>query len=143
MNLHPVVSVSKDKHDTILELDTDLSPYYIGKKNLYGYNPSTHSFTRYRFDKQGVSVELLNRFDTLQRLYVSHDQLENFTRYIISPTKKYIEYVGLEDKIKEETHLEIYADVDEDEYALISLMGTYEDGKDLCVLIHIVMKPLI
>ena len=127
--LHPVVSVSKDKHDTILELDTDLSPYYIGKKNLYGYNPSTHSFTRYRFDKQGVSVELLNRFDTLQRLYVSHDQLENFTRYIISPTKKYIEYVGLEDKIKEETHLEIYADVDEDEYALISLMGTYEDGK--------------
>ena len=42
--LHPVVSVSKDKHDTILELDTDLSPYYIGKKNLYGYNPSTHSF---------------------------------------------------------------------------------------------------
>ena len=127
--LHPVVSVSKDKHDTILELDTDLSPYYIGKKNLYGYNPSTHSFTRYRFDKQGVSVELLNRFDTLQRLYVSHDQLENFTRYIISPTKKYIEYVGLEDKIKEETHLEIYADVDEDEYALITLMGTYEDGK--------------
>ena len=127
--LHPVVSVSKDKHDTILELDTDLSPYYIGKKNLYGYNPSTHSFTRYRFDKQGVSVELLNRFDTLQRLYVSHDQLENFTRYIISPTNKYIEYVGLEDKIKEETHLEIYADVDEDEYALITLMGTYEDGK--------------
>ena len=127
--LHPVVSVSKDKHDTILELDTDLSPYYIGKKNLYGYSPSTHSFTRYRFDKQGVSVELLNRFDTLQRLYVSHDQLENFTRYIISPTKKYIEYVGLEDKIKEETHLEIYADVDEDEYALITLMGTYEDGK--------------
>ena len=47
-------------------------------------------FTRYRFDKQGVSVELLNRFDTLQRLYVSHDRLENFTRYIISPTKKYI-----------------------------------------------------
>ena len=127
--LHPVVSVSKDKHDTILELDTDLSPYYIGKKNLYSYSPSTHSFTRYRFDKQGVSVELLNRFDTLQRLYVSHDQLENFTRYIISPTKKYIEYVGLEDKIKEETHLEIYADVDEDEYALITLMGTYEDGK--------------
>ena len=102
--LHPVVSVSKDKHDTILELDTDLSPYYIGKKNLYNYSPSTHSFTRYRFDKQGVSVELLNRFDTLQRLYVSHDQLENFTRYIISPTKKYIEYIGLEDKIKEETH---------------------------------------
>lgn len=127
--LHPTVSVTKDKHDTILELETDLSPYYMGKKSLYSYSSSTHSFTRYRFDKQGVSVELLNRFDTLQRLYVSHDQLENFTRYIISPTKKYIEYIGLEDQIKEETHLEIYADVDEDEYALITLMGTYEDGK--------------
>ena len=70
----------------------------------------------------------MNRFDTLQRLYVAHEQLENFTRYIISPTKKYIEYVGLEDTIQEESHLEIYADVDEDEYALVSLIGTYEDG---------------
>lgn len=36
--------------------------------------------------------------------------------------------VGLEDTIQEESHLEIYADVDEDEYALVSLIGTYEDG---------------
>lgn len=127
--LRPVVSVTKDKHDTILELETDLTPYYIGKKSLYKFDRKDFTFTCHSFDKQGVTVELLKRFDTFQRLYVAHDQLENFTRYIISPTKKYIDYVGLEDKIQEETHLEIYADVDEDEYALVSLIGTYEDGK--------------
>ena len=30
--LHPVVSVSKDKHDTILELDTDLSPTILVRR---------------------------------------------------------------------------------------------------------------
>lgn len=127
--LHPVVSVTKDKHDTILELETDLTPYYIGKKGLYKFDRDDFAFTCHSFDKQGVTVELLKRFDTFQRLYVAHEQLENFTRYIISPTKKYIEYVGLEDTIQEESHLEIYADVDEDEYALVNLIGTYEDGK--------------
>ena len=127
--LRPVVSVTKDKHDTILELETDLTPYYIGKKSLYKFDREDFTFTCHSFDKQGVTVELLKRFDTFQRLYVAHEQLENFTRYIISPTKKYIDYVGLEDKIQEETHLEIYADVDEDEYALVNLIGTYEDGK--------------
>ena len=127
--LRPVVSVTKDKHDTILELETDLTPYYIGKKSLYKFDREDFTFTCHSFDKQGVTVELLKRFDTFQRLYVAHEQLENFTRYIISPTKKYIDYVGLEDKIQEETHLEIYADGDEDEYALVNLIGTYEDGK--------------
>ena len=120
--LHPVVSVTKDKHDTILELETDLTPYYIGKKGLYKFDRDDFAFTCHSFDKQGVTVELLKRFDTFQRLYVAHEQLENFTRYIISPTKKYIDYVGLEDKIQEETHLEIYADVDEDEYDLVNLI---------------------
>ena len=126
---HPVVQVSQDEHDTIFELETDLYPYYMGQKNLYHYNASTHEITRYSFDKQGVCIELLHRFEQYQRLYVSHEQMENFTRYIISPTQNFIDFKGLQTKIQEESHLEIYADVDEDEYALVSLLGTYADGK--------------
>ena len=32
--LHPMVSVTKDKHDTILELETNIAPYFSGK-NVY------------------------------------------------------------------------------------------------------------
>ena len=69
--------VTKDKHDTILELETNIAPYFAGKRCLYQYTPSDFTITRYPFDKQGVTIELLNRFDTLQRLYVAHEQLEN------------------------------------------------------------------
>lgn len=128
-NFRPVVEVTKDEHDTIFELKSDLYLYYAGKNDLYTYDHSDHLITRFPFDKQGVTMELMHRFDRVQRLYVSHDQMEDFMRYIISPTKKYIDYQGLDSDIQEESHLEIYADVDEDEYALVNILGTYTDGK--------------
>lgn len=128
-NFRPVVKVTKDEHDTIFELKSDLYLYYAGKNDLYTYDHSSHLITRFPFDKQGVTMELMHRFDRVQRLYVSHDQMEDFMRYIISPTKKYIDYQGLDSDIQEESLLEIYADVDEDEYALVNILGTYADGK--------------
>ena len=128
-NFRPVVKVTKDEHDTIFELKSDLYLYYAGKNDLYTYDHSNHLITRFPFDKQGVTMELMHRFDRVQRLYVSHDQMEDFMRYIISPTKKYIDYQGLDSDIQEESLLEIYADVDEDEYALVNILGTYADGK--------------
>lgn len=126
---HPIINVTKDEHDTIFEVGSELYRFYAGKNALYTYDHSSQLITRYPLDKQGISIELLKRFDRVNKLYVSHEQLDNFTRYIISPTKDYIDYQGLEDDIKEETHLEIYADIDEDEYALVNIIGTYKDGK--------------
>lgn len=128
-NFRPVVEVTKDEHDTIFELKSDLYLYYAGKNDLYTYDRSDHLITRFPFDKQGVTMELMHRFDRVQRLYVSHEQMEDFMRYIISPTKKYVDYQGLDSDIQEESHLEVYADVDEDEYALVNILGTYADGK--------------
>ena len=51
-NFRPVVEVTKDEHDTIFELKSDLYLYYAGKNDLYTYDHSDHLITRFPFDKQ-------------------------------------------------------------------------------------------
>ncbi len=110
--------------DTNFDLDT------LSSKHAYEF--TTGQVTKFQLDEDGKSMQLLMSFTHDRKIVLSHEQMNEFYKYVLSDLDIYVDFEDLMPYISmpEVANIQVFADITDE--GMISITMNYEEGGKKC-----------